>query len=203
MNFNVRYTLGVAGRRRTFDRDAVLRMAMRAFWERGYDGVSVAQVCAEAGIAAPSLYAAFGDKSALFEEACALYAERLDEGLERDLSALTAQEAIDRLLRSSAEHFTASGQPPGCLVMGEPRLAERRERTREAIRARLRRGAAEGELASVAEADEHAAFIDTVLTGMAAQARDGVGRERLLSAARRASAAWPTGNDAGQRRWQG
>ncbi|WP_217161919.1 TetR/AcrR family transcriptional regulator [Streptomyces sp. AC512_CC834] len=181
----------MTGRPRTFDKDAVLRMAMRAFWERGYDGVSVAQVCAEAGIAAPSLYAAFGDKNALFEKACALYTAHLDEDLERDLSAPTAREAIERLLRSSAEHFTASGQPPGCLVMGEPRLAERRDRTRGMIRARLRRAAAEGELASVAEADGIAAFVDTVLTGMAAGARDGADRARLLDAARYAGRAWP------------
>lgn len=162
---------------------------MYAFWERGYDGVSVAQVCAEAGIAAPSLYAAFGDKNALFEQACALYTAHLDEGLERDLSAPTAHAAIERLLRSSAEHFTAIGRPPGCLVMGEPRLAERRDKTRAMIRARLHRAAAEGELTSAAEADEITAFVDTVLTGMAAQARDGADRARLLGAARYAARA--------------
>lgn len=169
---------------------------MRAFWERGYDGVSVAQLCAEAGLAAPSLYAAFGDKQALFEEASALYTEHLDDDLERDLSAASAREAIERLLRSSAEHFTAPGSPPGCLVMGEPRLAERRRKTRSAIRARLRRAAAEGELSSDDEADEIAVFVDTVLTGMAAQARDGVGRAELLGAARSAARAWPAGTDA-------
>ncbi|QPZ39338.1 TetR/AcrR family transcriptional regulator [Paramicrobacterium chengjingii] len=181
----------MAGRPRTFEKDEVLRIAMRAFWERGYDGVSVAHVCAEAGIAAPSLYAAFGDKEALFDKACALYTEHLDEDLERDLSAPRAQEAIQQLLRSSAEHFTTPGQPPGCLIMGEPRLAKRREKTRIRIRARLRQAAAEGELASIAEADEVAAFIDTVLSGMAAGARDGADRDQLLAAARYAARAWP------------
>ncbi|MFJ8970376.1 TetR/AcrR family transcriptional regulator [Streptomyces anulatus] len=181
----------MTGRPRTFDKDAVLRMAMRAFWERGYDGVSVAQLCKEAGIAAPSLYAAFGDKNALFEKASALYTEHLDEDLERDLSAPTARGAIERLLHSSAEHFSAPGRPPGCLVMGEPRLTERRDKTRDTIRARLRRAAAEGELASAAEADGVAAFIDTVLAGMAALARDGADRTQLLDAARYATRAWP------------
>ncbi|MFJ6806664.1 TetR/AcrR family transcriptional regulator [Streptomyces anulatus] len=181
----------MTGRPRTFDKDAVLRMAMRAFWERGYDGVSIAQLCKEAGIAAPSLYAAFGDKNALFEKASALYTEHLDEDLERDLSAPTARGAIERLLRSSAEHFSAPGQPPGCLVMGEPRLTERRDKTRDMIRARLRRAAAEGELGSAAEADGVAAFIDTVLAGMAALARDGADRTQLLDAARYATRAWP------------
>lgn len=167
---------------------------MRAFWERGYDGVSVAQLCAEAGIAAPSLYAAFGDKDALFAEACGRYTERLDEGLRRDLSAPDAREAIRRLLRSSIEHFTAPDSPPGCLVMGEPRLAERRRTTRAAIRERLRRAAAEGELSSSAEAEEIAALVDTVLTGMAAQARDGVDPEDLRRSARCVDRIWPAGS---------
>lgn len=189
--FSVRYSLHMAGRPRTFDKDTVLRIAVRAFWERGYDGVSVAELCAEAEIAAPSLYAAFGDKKALFEKACALYTAHLDEDLESDLSAPTAREAVERLLRSSAEHFTAPGQPPGCLVMGEPRLTERRDKTRNIIRARLRRAATEGELTSVAEADTIAAFVDTVLAGMAALARDGASRAQLLDAAHCADRAWP------------
>lgn len=166
---------------------------MRAFWERGYDGVSVAQLCAEAGIAAPSLYAAFGDKDALFEQACALYTEHLDEDLERDLSAPTAREAVERLLASAAEHFTAHGSPPGCLVMGEPRLTERRRATSAAIRARLHRAVADGELASMPEADEIAAVVDVVLAGMAARARDGAGNAELRSVARCTDRIWPAG----------
>lgn len=165
---------------------------MRAFWERGYDGVSVAQLCSEAGIAAPSLYAAFGDKDALFDQACALYTERLDEDLARDLAAPTARDAIERLLRSSAEHFTAPGTPPGCLVMREPRLAERRRTTSAAIRNRLYRAVTDGELTSTSEADEIAAFVDVVLAGMAARARDGADGAELHSAARCVDRIWPS-----------
>lgn len=72
---------------------------------------------------------------------------------------------------------------------------ERRDKTRGMIRARPRRAAAEGELASVAErelasvaeADGSAACVDTVRTGMAAGARDGADRTRLLDAARYAA----------------
>ena len=61
------------GRPRGFDRDAALRRAMELFWRRGFEGVSMADLTAAMGIAAPSLYAAFVSKEALFREAIALY----------------------------------------------------------------------------------------------------------------------------------
>ncbi len=181
--------LVMAGRPRSFDSDAVLRTVMLEFWKNGYDGVSIAELCAATGLTAPSLYAAFGDKDALFAKAVALYSEHLDESLDADLSAASVHDAMAKLLTTSAEHFTTPGAPPGCLIMGEPRLAERRRLTRERIAARLQQAVADGELSSVSEAAEISAFIDTVLAGMASLARDGAGREELLGAARRSSGA--------------
>jgi AcrR family transcriptional regulator len=177
-------------RPRSFDREIALDTATRAFWERGFDGVSIAELSAAIGVGAPSLYAAFGDKRSFFDEAAAHYARGLDAALQRDLSAPTAREAVERLLASSVEHFTGSGQPPGCLVMSEPLLAERRAATRAALRARLVRARDEHELDDE-QVEEVAAFADTVLAGLAARARDGGGRDELARAARRAMAAWP------------
>lgn len=181
----------MVGRPRTFDRDAALETALRLFWERGYDGVGIAGLSAAIGVAPPSLYAAFGDKRTLFDEAAARYAERLDESLARDLAAPTAREAIERVLASSAAHFAGTDTPAGCLVMGEPLLAARRKKTRDAIRARLRQARAAGELGSDRDVAELAAFIDTVLSGMAAQARDGATHSYLTRSALRAMQAWP------------
>ena len=74
--FSVRYTMSVmatVGRPRSFDRDTALERAMLAFWERGYDGTSISDLTNAMGIEAPSLYAAFGDKQQLFEEAVGRY----------------------------------------------------------------------------------------------------------------------------------
>ena len=60
------------GRPRSFDRDAALRAAMKTFWERGYEGASMAALTDSMGINSPSLYAAFGSKEKLFR-ACLLY----------------------------------------------------------------------------------------------------------------------------------
>ena len=58
------------GRPRTFDRDAAITQAMHLFWEHGYDATSLSQLKASigGGITAPSFYAAFGSKQALFTE---------------------------------------------------------------------------------------------------------------------------------------
>ena len=63
------------GRPRTFDRDAAITQAMHLFWEHGYDSTSLSQLKANigSGISAPSFYAAFGSKEALFKEVMERY----------------------------------------------------------------------------------------------------------------------------------
>lgn len=144
------------------------------------------------GVAPPSIDAAFGDKRSLYDQAVALYTARLDEGLDRDLGEPVVRDAVERLLHSAVDHFTADDHPPGCLVMGEPMLAPRRVITRDRIRDRLRHAVDDGELPSVAEADALSTYLDTVLTGLAAQARDGVSRDRLRRSVDVAMRAWRT-----------
>ncbi|WP_218020410.1 helix-turn-helix domain-containing protein [Nocardia sienata] len=62
----------MAGRPREFDRDIALTRAQALFWERGYEGVSLADLVAATGLASASLYAAFGSKEQLFREAVML-----------------------------------------------------------------------------------------------------------------------------------
>lgn len=182
----------MAGRPRSFDRDDALDCAQHAFWEHGYDRTSIAQLTSAMGIAAPSLYAAFGDKRALFDEAVARYLERLDAEMETGLAEPTARAAVEHLLRAAAAFYTEAGHPRGCLVMSEPLLLERREASREAIGARIRQGVEAGDVPAGTDARELAEFYDVVIAGLSARARDGVGPQQLQAAVDRALAAWPT-----------
>lgn len=70
------------GRKRRFDRDTVLFAAANAFRRRGYREVSIADLEVATGLAAGSIYHAFGGKPGLFRAALDLYvhgfvAERL------------------------------------------------------------------------------------------------------------------------------
>lgn len=181
----------MAGRPRTFDRDAALELALSAFWERGYDRVTIAELAHDIGIGPPSLYAAFGDKRRLFAEASARYEQRLDDSLAADLAVPQAREAVAAVLRTAAAAFAGEGTPAGCLVMAEPLLAARRAHTRHQMLDRLERGAAAGEL-DTNDVAALADFVDTVLAGMAARARDGASRPQLENAVGFAMRAWPT-----------
>jgi AcrR family transcriptional regulator len=182
----------MAGRPRSFDRDAALELAMEAFWRDGYDGTSVATLTRRIGISPPSLYAAFGDKRQLFDEAAQVYVRHFRAVLEECLDAPTARESVARVLERVAISHTEPGMPPGCLVFGEPLLAAERARTRDVIAARIARGRDAGEVPGQASPQELAAFIAVMLVGMSARARDGATRHELLAVAATAMNAWPS-----------
>lgn len=94
------------GRPRTFDRDVAINQALHLFWEHGYDATSLSQLKANigGGITAPSFYAAFGSKQALFNEVMERYLNthgRVTDSLFDN--TLPPREAIELTLRRSAK----------------------------------------------------------------------------------------------------
>lgn len=62
------------GRPKSLDRDRLIDVAMRAYWEAGPQGVSVNALCQMAGISKPSLYREFGGEDGLMRAALGAYA---------------------------------------------------------------------------------------------------------------------------------
>lgn len=60
-------------RQREFNEDKVLDALRDVFWEHGYEGTSYANIMSATGLQKGSLYAAFGDKRALYQKAIARY----------------------------------------------------------------------------------------------------------------------------------
>lgn len=181
----------MAGRPRSFDREAALAVAVREFWRAGFEQTSLATLTAAMGVTPPSLYAAFGDKQRLFEEASAAYSERTLAAVDAALALPTAREAVTRVLEETAQAHTAAGTPPGCLMLTEPRLAEQRETLRLRLEDRLSQAVRDGDLPAGTDAAHLSAFLVAVLRGMSGCARDGGSAEDLRGIAATALAALP------------
>ncbi|MFP2928622.1 TetR/AcrR family transcriptional regulator [Pyxidicoccus sp. 3LG] len=197
--------MATRGRPRDFDRDEALRQAMQVFWERGYEGTSLSELTAAMGIKAPSLYAAFGSKEALFREAVRLYDSAEGGATNRALKeAPTARAAVEAMLRDNVKEYVSPGSPPGCMIVlagvagttenAEVRefLAELRRGAITAIQRRLDRGIADGELPAGTDTLAMAAFYVTVLHGLSIQSRDGATLEMMTAIVDCAMAAWDT-----------
>ncbi|WP_155060681.1 TetR/AcrR family transcriptional regulator [Streptomyces blattellae] len=190
------------GRPRSFDRETALEKAIMAFWEHGYEATSVSDLTRAMGIGTPSLYAAFGDKQALFAEVVSAYGTRYGSFSDRALAEEpTARAAVARVLREAAAEYTAVGRPHGCLVVHaaincsspavEASLRERRNAGIAAFERRIRAGVAAGELPADTDAASLARHTGAMLQGMSQQARDGASREELESLAEIAMTIWP------------
>ena len=63
----------VMGRPREFDEDEALAKIMDVFWEKGFEGTSMSDLETATGLRKGSLYAAFGDKRAMYRKSVELY----------------------------------------------------------------------------------------------------------------------------------
>jgi AcrR family transcriptional regulator len=179
------------GRRREFDRDAALEKALILFWRHGYEGVSIADLTRAIGIAPPSLYAAFGDKAALYREVLSLYSSWTEVSIKEFQRAGPIRDLIDELLRKTADAATDSSFPAGCLVTTgllhtapehrslAKRVADMRAARARAIADRIQIAINEGELPKTVNARSMADFLSAISQGIMLQARDGASRAEL------------------------
>lgn len=150
---------------------------MRLFWDRGYEQTSINDLTRELGISAPSLYAAFGDKRTLFEEAVARY-EASPESVTIIGTAGTSQrEVLRAMFDCASREYTSGAHPRGCLVNSAPELAGNRAQNRAITAARLRE-VTDGTETSC-DAETLAAFAHALLVGLSSYARDGADEEQL------------------------
>jgi AcrR family transcriptional regulator len=103
-------------RPRSFDPDEALDLARDVFWQNGFQGTSLDDITAATGIAKPSLYAAFGDKNALFLKVLDRYHARIVANAERIINeGPSARDAIERWLTGFVPFCSGVKGSRGCL----------------------------------------------------------------------------------------
>lgn len=191
------------GRPRAFDVDKALDAALCVFWRKGYEGASYTDLTEAIGVERPALYAAFGNKEALFRRALeryyALYLGYFPEALRLP----TARQVVAHLLFSAIDLNTRFPTHSGCLVINgalagsdeaapvRQALLDTRALGEAQIRDRLEQAKAEGDLPETARPEALAAYVMAVLHGMAVLAKAGSPRETLMAVAEQALAALP------------
>lgn len=194
------------GRPRTFDRDAAVEDALHLFWEQGYESTSLSQLKAAigGGITAPSFYAAFGSKEALYRECMAHYLATYAQVTECLWDkTLAPRQALELALRRSARMQCERGHPKGCMValgvMSAPSpelsavaapLTQSRARTRAGIKACIDRAISAGEFRRDADARALATSFDSFLVGLSTLARDGTGFQAMDAAISQIMGLW-------------
>lgn len=194
--YNATVTAHNRGRPRAFDRDRAILDAARLFWRRGYSGTSTRALTATLGLSTSSLYAAFGSKAGLFEEAVRTYAERYREIYQQAVAEEDIRTAIERILIDSVHEFTQPDDThPGCLISSavmtdstgtldtSAYVAELHRSNEQALLRRIERAIQDGDLAAGVSAVVLTGFIQALWHGLSVRSNLDTPREDLIEAA--------------------
>ncbi len=187
-------------RPRSFDVDDALAAATQVFLARGFDGATLDDLTGAMGINKPSLYAAFGDKEALYAKVLEGYAAMAKSAMAAALNAGdTLEDAGQRLLLGAIEVYaptkgnhlgcliattatTAAGSNPAVRSVLATFLSDVDQLIRTTIKRRFGGNLADANVASAAD------VLSAAMYSIAIRARAGASRRQLSAIAERAVA---------------
>ncbi|MFE9558276.1 TetR/AcrR family transcriptional regulator [Streptomyces sp. NPDC006692] len=199
-------TTDTDGHASQFYRATVVLEAARLFWQRGYSGTSTRELSAALKLSTTSIYAAFGSKAGLFEEAVRTYADRYRVIYQDACAQPDFSDTLAQLFRRSVEEFTQpnSGHP-GCLVssaamMDGPDTIDTRAylddlyaSNQRLLHKRIDQAQNDGQVPKGTDPATLAASLQTVWHGLSVQSNQGLGRNDLLRLADLVVSAQPGG----------
>jgi AcrR family transcriptional regulator len=162
--------------------------------EQTVEVVEIGRVAAHAG----RIYAAFGDKRALFSLAVKRYLDGRAQYAARALEQPTLEKVIRALFDDTVAFLTTPGHPPtcmtlagamGCSVDAAPArdlMTEVRKQNEAAIRERLFQARKSGELSKDINVDDFTRYLSSILAGLSIQAVNGSTKSELKRTAQMA-----------------
>lgn len=185
------------GRPRAFDEREALGQILNIFWERGYAQTSLEDLCVATGLNKPSLYAAFGDKKAMYLKGLDAFRGQLLTALdtilfgERDL-----KRALKRFFKDGIDIYLAgTSGPRGCLAICTAtteatidddirgRLALVINDIDSTLARRLKQAVSDGDLPRDTDPAGMARFLSSILHSLAVRARARAPKAQLASIA--------------------
>lgn len=186
------------GRPRKFDEAQVLERARDVFWNHGYAATSLDDLAAATGLNRPSLYAAFGDKHALYVRALAENRTWSVEGIrERFAGDAPLRDTLYDFMIAAAENTLVGDMGArGCFVICTAVTESLRDPDTRAVASgyvadvdgvfRERFARSRGELATGLDPASAALVAAAMLQTLAVRARTGSSRDELAVIARAA-----------------
>lgn len=189
---------GKTGRPISFDKDAALEAAMLLFWERGFEGTSMADLTRAMGLNPSSIYAAFGDKHVLFSLAVKRYMESRALYATKALEEPTLEKVVRALFDSTVAFLTTPGHPPSCMTLAgavgcsvdaasaREIMTEIRRQNEAAMKERFLQARKSGQLSKDVNVDDYARYLSSILAGLSIQAANGSTKAELKRTAKMA-----------------
>lgn len=181
------------GRPSHFDADTALNQALTVFWTYGYEGTSMAELTEALGMNKPSIYAAFGNKEALFKKVLAKYSHEVVDFVADAMREPTAAQAVRRFLTQAAAFLTNPNTPHGCMITQGALSCSREASTIKALlidyRNNLERtlvqrfelAKMQGDLTNDCNSQALAKYVLTLHQGMSVQATSGASLAELTA----------------------
>lgn len=176
-------------RPKEFDESTALSKAVDTFWEHGFDGTGMQDLCAEMNLNVGSLYGTFGDKRALFIKVLDRYTDTVSrQAIECIGSASSGMAGIRAFFVNAAEAMAGGKRRWGCLItnsiaelaLHDPEIAAKVKlhlaRVETTFASALARARTDGEV-SPGVGPESAAFLLCVLQGLNVLAKTKPGKQ--------------------------
>lgn len=178
------------GRPRSFDPDVALGAAAERFRTAGFAATSLDDLSAATGLNRPSLYAAFGDKRALYLAALDRTIDRLGRAFDQLAEAdLPLRAMLQAMFRWTIDGYLAGDDgPAGCIAISTAATAALEDpdvRARLAAFLAIEDARIESLLAAAGDphAAAHAPLVAAVIHSLSVRTRAGAGRAELEAVA--------------------
>ena len=192
------------GRPPAFDYEVALEKAMQTFWKYGYEGTSMSALIEAMDMNKPSIYAAFGNKEDLFNQALGKYVSEPSGFVKEALAQPTSYLVAEQFLTQAVELLTQHQYPRGCMIVQgalscspetetiQKKLISYRANLEERFKKRFDLAKDNADLPEDTDTAALAKYIATMHQGISVQASSGVSKDALMAMIAIAMQNWPS-----------